>query len=71
MRAKVGEWLIIEARILGGCRRQGRIVGVSKADGSPPYRVQWVEDDHESIVYPGPEARIEPHPVPPATGHRT
>jgi Domain of unknown function (DUF1918) len=68
MRAKVGDWLVIEARTLDHHRRQGRIVGVSSTDGSPPYRVQWVEDDHESIVYPGPEARIEPHPVPPTAG---
>ena len=66
MRANVGDWLVIEGRTLGQARRQGRIVEVHHLDGSPPYRVRWVEDDHESLVYPGPEARIEPHPVAPS-----
>ena len=34
-------------------------------DGTPPYRVRWVEDDHETLVFPGPEAHIEPVPVRP------
>ncbi|MGD9527129.1 DUF1918 domain-containing protein [Pseudonocardia sp.] len=66
MRAKVGDWLIIEGRKVDDRRRQGQILEVQHADGSPPYRVRWVEDGHESVVFPGPEARIEPHPVPPS-----
>lgn len=66
MRAKVGDWLIIEGRKIDDRRRQGQILEVQHADGSPPYRVRWLEDDHESIVFPGPEARIEPHPVAPS-----
>lgn len=66
MRANVGDWLVIEQNTLDRARRQGEIIEVADPDGSPPYRVRWVEDDHESLVFPGPEARIEPHPVPPA-----
>jgi hypothetical protein len=66
MRAKVGDWLIIEGRKVDDPRRQGQILEVQHADGSPPYRVRWVEDGHESVVFPGPEARIEPHPVAPS-----
>lgn len=68
MRAHIGDWLVIEGRTLGERRRQGQIIELTHADGTPPYRVRWVEDDHESVVFPGPDARIEPHPVPPATG---
>jgi hypothetical protein len=64
--AKVGDWLVIEGTTLEDRRRQGEIVAVEHADGSPPYRVRWVEDDHESVVFPGPGARIEEHPVAPA-----
>lgn len=68
MQAHVGDWLVIEGRTLGDPRRQGEIIGLVHADGSPPYHVRWVEDDHESLVFPGPGGRIEPHPVPPSTG---
>jgi uncharacterized protein DUF1918 len=68
MRANVGDWVVIEGRTLGENRRQGEIIELAHADGTPPYRIRWVEDDHESLFFPGPDARIEPHPVPPATG---
>ena len=68
MEAHVGDWVVIEGRMLGERRRQGQIIGITHSDGTPPYRVRWLEDDHESVVFPGPGARIEPHPVPPATG---
>lgn len=68
MRAHVGDWVVIEGRTLGERRRQGEIIELAHPDGTPPYRVRWVEDDHESLVFPGPDARIESHPVPPATG---
>ncbi len=64
MKAQVGEWLVIEGVKLDARRRQGQIIEVGHPDGSPPYRVRWMGDDHESIVFPGPGARIEPHQVP-------
>lgn len=66
MHAHAGQWLVIEGRTLDERRRQGEILEVTHTDGSPPYRVRWVDDDHESIVFLGPDARIEPHPVPPS-----
>ncbi|CAA9252014.1 MAG: hypothetical protein AVDCRST_MAG52-2109, partial [uncultured Blastococcus sp.] len=48
--------------------RRGEVVGLVHEDGSPPFRVRWVEDGHETLVVPGPEAHIESHPVPPAPG---
>lgn len=70
MWAKIGDWLVLEGRTLDAGRRQGQVVELVHEDGSPPYRVRWVEDDHESLVFPGPEARIQPHPVPPEYGSR-
>lgn len=66
MKARVGDSLVIEGRTLDDPRRQGEIVQVPHPDGSPPYRVRWPEDDHESLVFPGPGAHVEPHPVAPA-----
>jgi len=66
MRARVGDWLVIEGRELDDRRRQGQIVALIHGDGSPPYRVRWVEDDHESLVIPGPGGHVEHTPVQPS-----
>lgn len=60
MRAQVGDWIVVENLHLGDHRRRGRITGVERPDGAPPYVVRWLEDDHESIFFPGPEAHVEP-----------
>jgi hypothetical protein len=45
---------------VGDRRRRGVIVDVRNDDGSPPYRVKWLDDGHEALVFPGVDARIEP-----------
>jgi hypothetical protein len=35
------------------------IVEVRGADGGPPYLVRY-EDGHEAVVFPGPDAVVEP-----------
>ncbi|MGH4009108.1 MAG: DUF1918 domain-containing protein [Pseudonocardiaceae bacterium] len=27
-------------------------------DGQPPYRMRWTSDDHISVAFPGPGARV-------------
>jgi hypothetical protein len=65
VKANVGDWLVIEPTNLGDRRRSGLIVALRHEDGTPPYVVRWVEDDHESLMFPGPTARVEhrPHAV--------
>jgi hypothetical protein len=63
MHAEVGNWLVIEGLTDASARRQGQIVAVDHADGSPPSWVRRLDDDHRSLVFPGPDARVEPHPV--------
>lgn len=58
MKAAVGDWLIVEGTHGSSTRRQGLIVEVSHTDGSPPYLVRWLDDDHESLIFPGPDARV-------------
>jgi hypothetical protein len=60
MKAQVGDCLIIEGAEPGEPRRIGTIVALRNADGSPPYIVHWVTGDYDSLVRPGPGARIEP-----------
>ena len=60
MHAKVGDRLIMEGIHVGEPRRIGIVEAVSHLDGTPPYRVRWLDTGHESLVFPGPESRIEP-----------
>ena len=60
MRARKGDWLVVEGTHVGDVRREGEITEVAHADGSPPYRVRW-RDGHEALVFPGPDSRILEH----------
>jgi hypothetical protein len=60
MQATVGDRLVVEGTYGSGRRREGLVVGVDNPDGTPPYRVRWLDDGRESLVFPGPDARIVP-----------
>ncbi|MCE3555158.1 DUF1918 domain-containing protein [Pseudonocardia sp. RS11V-5] len=68
MRARIGDWLIVPPAPHESHGRRGQIVGLVHPDGSPPYRVRWLDDDHESLVFPPPDAHLERHPAHPAEG---
>lgn len=59
MQAHVADHLTVPGRHVGEAERRGEILAVRGADGSPPYLVRW-ENGHEALVYPPPEAKIEP-----------
>jgi hypothetical protein len=59
MKAKVGDRLVINGTNLGDRRRVVVVTAVGHPDGSPPYVVRWLEDDHESVVFPGPTSHVE------------
>ncbi|MFI5494144.1 DUF1918 domain-containing protein [Actinoplanes sp. NPDC051859] len=66
MNASVGDRLVLAGIHVGDPRRVGVIVEVPHPDGSPPYRVRWADSDHDVLVFPGPEAHVEPaasHPA--------
>jgi hypothetical protein len=58
MHAKAGDWLIVETSASDRHHLRGRIEEVLSKDGEPPYRVRWTNDDHLSVVFPGPDARV-------------
>jgi Domain of unknown function (DUF1918) len=60
VKAKVGDRLIEEGTHVGDHRRIGVITALRHDDGSPPYMVRWLDTEHEALVYPGTDARIEP-----------
>ncbi len=59
MRATVGDTLHIRGRVVGQGEQVAEIIEVLGADGKPPYRVRY-GDNHETLVYPGPDAILEP-----------
>jgi hypothetical protein len=58
MKASVGDRLVQEGGRVDAPRRVGVITEVNGSDGAPPYQVRW-QDGHESLVFPGPDARVQ------------
>ena len=59
MQAAVGDRLHIHGHAVGDPDRMGEIVEVKGQAGGPPYLV-WFDDGHTRLVFPGPDAVIEP-----------
>ncbi len=57
MKATVGDRLVQEGGRVDAPRRVGVIAEVRGAGGTPPYLVRW-DDGHQSLVVPGPDARV-------------
>ncbi|MEV1238949.1 DUF1918 domain-containing protein [Nonomuraea sp. NPDC050022] len=58
MKASVGDRLIVEGTYNHEPRRIGVITELRHDDGSPPYVVHWIDSEHETLVFPGPDARV-------------
>lgn len=59
MFATVGDRLVVHSQHLDGPVRQGEIVEVRGADGSPPYVVRWADTGRETLVFPGADATVQ------------
>jgi hypothetical protein len=59
MRAEIGDRLHVHSRSVGVPDQLSEIVEVRGKDGGPPYLVRR-EDGHEALVFPGPDASVEP-----------
>lgn len=60
MQAKAGDVLVVESAHVGEARRTGVITEVRGEQGAPPYLVRWSGTDHDVVVFPGPDAHVEP-----------
>jgi hypothetical protein len=58
MKAEVGDFLVIKGTTVEQHDQRGEITEVRSADGSPPYVVRWLANDHVTTVYPGPDALV-------------
>jgi hypothetical protein len=59
MEATVGDRLHVHGNAVGQPDKIGEIVEIRGAAGSPPYQVRF-EDGHTCLVFPGPDAVVEP-----------
>ncbi|MEV4416317.1 DUF1918 domain-containing protein [Catellatospora sp. NPDC049609] len=59
MQATEGDAITIHGKTVGARDQHGEIIKVRGPHGGPPYRVRF-NDGHEGLVYPGPDAVIEP-----------
>lgn len=59
MKAQIGDRLILAGTHVGDPQRVGVVVEVHGHDGEPPYLVTWEDDGHQTLCFPGPDARIQ------------
>ncbi len=59
MHAVVGDRLHVHGNVVGHPDRTGEIVEVRDSGGAPPYLVRF-DDGHTRLVFPGPDAVVEP-----------
>jgi hypothetical protein len=64
MKAEVGDFLVVKGHRIGEADRVARILEVRGPDGTSPYLVEWREDGHVGLFFPGPDAFVKPHKEP-------
>jgi hypothetical protein len=67
VRAAAGDRLVRRSRRPGEADRTALILEVLGPKGAPPYRIQWEDREHPSLLFPGSEAVIIPAERPTAT----
>lgn len=58
MKAAVGDRIVIASSVIDRPAREGTIVEVRHADGTPPFLVEWSESGRRALIFPGPEAHV-------------
>jgi hypothetical protein len=59
MRANVGDRVVITGHRIGEPDRVCLVLEVRDPDGGPPYLVEWGDTGHQSLFFPGSDARVE------------
>jgi hypothetical protein len=59
MIAQVGDRIVVKGVHVGDTARVAVVIALRHPDGSPPYEVRWLDDDHEGLIFPGPECHVE------------
>lgn len=67
MRAAVGDLIVNRPGVVGGHVREGVVVELRHPDGQPPFVVEWSDTGERTLVFPGPDTKVERHAQDPAT----
>jgi hypothetical protein len=59
MEAHIGDHVIVEGAKVGLARRRGEVLEILHGAGGSRLRIRWEGNDHESVIAPGPDLRIE------------
>ena len=59
LRAEPGDRLVISGHELGEVERDAEILEARGTDAGAPFLVRWEDTGHETLLYPGSDARIE------------
>jgi len=59
MRAAVGDRIVVKSRHLGEPDRDCEVLEVHGPSGAPPYVVQWSDNGHQSLFFPGSDASVQ------------
>ena len=59
MEAHIGDHVVVEGAKVGQARRQGEVLEILHGAGGDRLRVRWDGDQHESVIAPGPDLRVE------------
>jgi hypothetical protein len=51
--------VIVEGAKVGLARRRGEVLEILQGAGGSRLRIRWEGNDHESVIAPGPDLRIE------------
>nr|WP_319718904.1 MULTISPECIES: DUF1918 domain-containing protein [unclassified Streptomyces] len=57
--ARKGDRLIVSGATVGDEGREGEIIGLPHADGSPPYEVRWSDTGRVTLIFPGPDSHVQ------------
>ena len=66
MHAVIGDRIVVRGRHVDDRLRDGEVLEVHGPDGQPPYLVQWSDDGHTALYFPGPDAKVEHFPAGPS-----
>lgn len=59
MKAAVGDRIVLSSTRFDHPTRDGQILEVRGRAGAPPYLVEWSDNGHRGVVFPGPNAQVQ------------
>src|SRR4051794_11647610 len=58
MLASVGDRIVVASARTDRAVREGRVVELRGSGGEPPYLVEWAENGHQGLFFPGSDAVV-------------